>query len=245
MQETRVRSLGWEDPLEKEMATHSSILAWRIPWTEESTELQESDKTEWPTLSLSFLSCVLQLCTASSVLKSKMKWMFGHLIKLSNCGLIFFLSLSKLHEQMIRLCFSHFLSTCWLPSCLQLGSTLHFAPSSHTFSCNLVLASSFSLKSALKSTTYPNPVLVVPHSSEASAIFDLLSTSKKQESSRKTSISALLTIPKPLTVWITINCGKFWNRWEFQTTWPASWETYMQVRKQQLELDMEQQTGSR
>ena len=36
MQETRVRSLGWEDPLEKEMATHSSILAWKIPWTEEN-----------------------------------------------------------------------------------------------------------------------------------------------------------------------------------------------------------------
>ena len=65
-------------------------------------------------------------------------------------------------------------------------------------------------------------------------------SSKKQESSRKTSISALLTRPKPLTVWITINCGKFWKRWEYQTTWPASWETYMQVRKQQLELDMEQ-----
>ena len=46
-------------------------------------------------------------------------------------------------------------------------------------------------------------------------------------------------------VWITINCGKFWERWEYQTTWPASWETYMQVRKQQLELDMEQQTGSK
>ena len=136
--------------------------------------------------------------------------MLGHLIKLSNDGLIFFMSLSKLHEQMIRLCFSHFLSTCWLPSYLQLGSTLHFAPSSHTFSCTLVLASSFSLKSALKSTTYPNPVLVVPHSSEVSAIFsDLLSTSKKQEGSRKISISALLTMPKPLTVWITINCGKF------------------------------------
>ena len=42
---------------------------------------------------------------------------------------------------------------------------------------------------------------------------------------------------------VTINCGKFWKRWEYQTTWPASWETYMQVRKQQLELDMEQQTG--
>ena len=69
---------------------------------------------------------------------------------------------------------------------------------------------------------------------------------KKQESSRKkTSISALLTMPKPLTVWITINCGKFFKRWEHQTTWPASWETYMQVRKQQLELDMEQQTGSK
>ena len=37
-----------------------------------------------------------------------------------------------------------------------------------------------------------------------------------------------------------INCGKFWKRWEYQTTWPASWETNMQVRKQQLELDMEQ-----
>ena len=41
---------------------------------------------------------------------------------------------------------------------------------------------------------------------------------KKQESSRKTSISALLTMPKPLTVWITINCGKFFKRWECQTT---------------------------
>ena len=68
---------------------------------------------------------------------------------------------------------------------------------------------------------------------------------KKQESSRKTFISALLTMPKPLTVWITINCGKFWKTWEYQTTWPASWEICMQVRKQQLELDMEQQTSSK
>ena len=66
---------------------------------------------------------------------------------------------------------------------------------------------------------------------------------KKQEISRKTSISALLTMPKPLTVWITINCGKFSKTWEYQSTWPASWETCMQVRKQQLELDMEQHTG--
>ena len=68
---------------------------------------------------------------------------------------------------------------------------------------------------------------------------------EKQESSRKTYISALLAMPKPLTLWITINCGKFWKTQEYQTTWPASWETYMQVRKQQLELDMEQQTSSK
>ena len=67
----------------------------------------------------------------------------------------------------------------------------------------------------------------------------------KQESSGKTSIYVLLTTPKPLTVWITKNCGKFWKRWEYQTTWPASWETCMQVRKQQLELDMEQQNDSK
>ena len=44
---------------------------------------------------------------------------------------------------------------------------------------------------------------------------------KKQESSRKTSISALLTMPKPLTVWITTNCGKFFKRWKYWTTLPA------------------------
>ena len=42
MQDTRVRSLGWEDPLEKEMATHSSALAWKIPWTEEPGGLQST-----------------------------------------------------------------------------------------------------------------------------------------------------------------------------------------------------------
>ena len=70
-------------------------------------------------------------------------------------------------------------------------------------------------------------------------------SSKKQESSRKTSTSALLTTPKPLTVWITTNCGRFSKWWEYQTTLPASWEICMQVKKQQLELDMEQQTGSK
>ena len=60
MQETQIQSLGWEVPLEKEMATHSNILAWRIPWTEEPGGLQsmgrkESDTTE----RLHFLSFTL------------------------------------------------------------------------------------------------------------------------------------------------------------------------------------------
>ena len=69
--------------------------------------------------------------------------------------------------------------------------------------------------------------------------------SKKQESSRKISTSALLTTPKSSAEWITTNCGKLWKRWEYETTLPASWEMCMQVKKQQLELDMEQQTGSK
>ena len=68
---------------------------------------------------------------------------------------------------------------------------------------------------------------------------------KKQESSRKTSTSALLIIPKHLTVWITANCGKFLKRWGYQTTRPASSGICMQVRKQQLELDMDQHLANR
>ena len=49
--------------------------------------------------------------------------------------------------------------------------------------------------------------------------------------------SALLTMPKPLTMWMTTNCRKFFKKWGHQTTWPASWEICMQVKKQQLGLD--------
>ena len=70
-------------------------------------------------------------------------------------------------------------------------------------------------------------------------ILTTIGSLKKQESSRKTSIYALLMIPKPLIVWITTNCGKFWKRREYETTLPASWEICMQVKKQQLEPDME------
>ena len=68
---------------------------------------------------------------------------------------------------------------------------------------------------------------------------------KKAREFQKNIYFCFIDYAKALTVWITINCGKFWKRWEYQTTWPASWETYRQVKKQQLELDMEQQTGSK
>ena len=68
---------------------------------------------------------------------------------------------------------------------------------------------------------------------------------KKAREFQKNIYFCFLDYAKVLTVWITINCGKFWKRREYQATWPASWETYMQVRKQQLELDMEQKTGSK
>jgi len=61
----------------------------------------------------------------------------------------------------------------------------------------------------------------------------------------KTSTSASLPIPKSLTVWITTNCGKFFKRWEYQATLPAFWEICVQVKKQQLELDIGQQSCSK
>ena len=68
-------------------------------------------------------------------------------------------------------------------------------------------------------------------------------SSKKQENSRKPSTSSLTKL-NLLTVWITSNCGKFFKRWEYKTILPDSWDICMQVKKQQLEPDMDQQTGS-
>ena len=67
---------------------------------------------------------------------------------------------------------------------------------------------------------------------------------KKAREFQKNIISALLTMPN---IWLcgSEQTGKFWKIWEYQTTWPASWEICRQVRKQQLDLDMEQQTGSK
>ena len=68
---------------------------------------------------------------------------------------------------------------------------------------------------------------------------------KKAREFQKNIYFCFIDYAKALTVWITINWGKFWKRWEYQTTWPASWEICVPVKKQQLELDMEQQTGSK
>ena len=76
-------------------------------------------------------------------------------------------------------------------------------------------------------------------------IANILWIIKKAREFQKNIYFCFIDYAKPLTMWVTINCGKFFKRWEYQTSWPTSWETYMQVRKQQLELDMEQQTGSK
>ena len=67
---------------------------------------------------------------------------------------------------------------------------------------------------------------------------------RKSRAFQKNIYFCLSTTPKPLIAWITPKCGKFWKRWEYPTTLTASWEICIQVKKQQLELDMEQQTGS-
>ena len=68
---------------------------------------------------------------------------------------------------------------------------------------------------------------------------------RKQESFRKTSISASLSMPKPLTVWVTTNYGKFLKGWKYQITLPVSWKTCTLVNKQKLEPYMEQLGGSK
>ena len=68
---------------------------------------------------------------------------------------------------------------------------------------------------------------------------------KRAREFQKNVYFCFIDYPKPLTVWITTNCGKFFKRWEYQATLLASWETSKQVKKQLLEPDMEEQTGSK
>ena len=87
--------------------------------------------------------------------------------------------------------------------------------------------------------------LVLEKAEESDQIANICWIIEKVREFQKSIYFCFIDYAKPLPAWITINCGKFWKRWAYQTTWPASWETYMQVRKQQLELGMEQQTGSK
>ena len=152
-----------------------------------------------------------------------------------NWGSQSFLPSSSTHLPVWGFTFIHWLSYFW--ACPRCRFTLAFLVSwIHSAIC--LVTSEIELESVLDIT---QRFLLFAEI----MFYKVPPNSKKQDSSRKTSISALLTMPKPLTVWITINCGNFWKRWEYQTTWPASWETCMQVRKQQLELDMEKQTGSK
>ena len=154
MQETHVLSLGQEDPQEKGMATHSSILAWRILWTEEPDGLQsmrlQRVRHNWATNTFTFFKIV---------------------------------ELYVIFQQYVN-------------------RELPDVPAGFR-----------------KGRGTRDQIANIPWIIE------------KQQSSRKTSISALLTMPKPLTVWITTNGGKLLKRWEYQTTLPASWEICVQVKK--------------
>ena len=74
---------------------------------------------------------------------------------------------------------------------------------------------------------------------ETDQIANILWIFEKKQKIPGKHLYLLYWLAKALTVWITINCEKFWKRWAYQTTWPASWEICMQVRMQQLELVIE------
>ena len=86
--------------------------------------------------------------------------------------------------------------------------------------------------------------LVLEKAEEPEIKFPTSVVSSKQQESSRNIYFCFIDYAKDF-VWITTDCGKFLKRWEYQTTWHASWEICMQVRKQQLELDMEQQIGSK
>ena len=132
----------------------------------------------------------------------------------------------------------HF-SRFWL--CVTLWTVACQAPPSMGFSrqeYQVAIAAAAAAKSCQSCLTLCDPT---DGSSPGSSVPGILQA-RTLEWVRKTSTFALLTMPKPLTLWITTNCGKFWKRWEYETTWPASWEISMLVKKQ---LHMEQQTGSK
>ena len=194
--------------LEKAMATHSSTLAWNIPWTEDPGRLQsmglQQVGQDWVT-SLSLFT-------------------FMHWRRKWQPTPVFLPGESQGRRSLV-------------------GSSMGSHRVRHNWSDLAAAAAGFNsrwisnfqmFKLDLEKAEEPDIKLPTSFGSQI-----------KQESSRKTSTSASLTMPKPLTVWITTSCGKFLKRWDYHTTWTAPWETCMHVKKQQLKLDLEQWTGSK
>ena len=221
MRETWIQSLGWEDLLEKEMATHSSILAWKIPWMEDPVRLQSMGsqrvRHDWATLlSISLLGME--------------SWVEGIRREMPGVSVL-------VHQSC---------PTLWDPSVANQASlSMEFSRQEYWSRWPFPSPGPWFELSWYRLQQYVNRELPDVQAGfrkgrgtrDQIAIITLDHWKSKRLPEKH--ISALLTMPKPLTVWITVNCGKFWKRWEYQTTWFTSWETYMQVRKQQLELDME------
>ena len=113
MQETWVRSLGWEDPLEKEMATHSSIFAWRILWMEEPGGLQSTGLQSWTWLSdftlhfIIFFKCLLRVILKlhNGVVSPLCSCFHFNLIgSISRVGIMSFIYVCMLHAKSLQSC---------------------------------------------------------------------------------------------------------------------------------------------
>ena len=127
---------------------------------------------------------------------------------------------------------------CFLHNYLVALSTMKHSRPHYIRSCFQAFSEMLFLTSIYKRTppsfiVLLSPYLFVPHLQPTNPM-----TAKSQETSISLGIIFLLFLMK-------ISVSKFLKRWEYQTIWPASWETCIQVRKQQLDLDMEQQIGSK
>ena len=169
MWETWVWSLGWEDSLEKEIATHSSTLALKIPWSEElGAGYYPWGRKELGTTSLSFSHTSKVML---KILQARLQQYMNHELPDVQAG---FRKGRGTRDQIAN--------NRWI----------------------------------IKKARVPERHLFL-----------------------------LYWLCQSLWLCGLQNTGKFWKIWKYQTTWPASWEICMQGRKQQLELDMEQQTGSK
>ena len=189
------------------MAPHSRTLAWKIPWMEDPGGLQSTGllriRHDWATW--------LSLFT------------FMHWRRKWQPTPVFLLGESQGWQSLVGCPMgSHRVRHDWS----DLAAAAHLAQWCSKFSkpgFNSKWAMNFQMFK-LDLGKAEEPEIKLPAS---------VGSLKTHESSRKKSNSASLTTPKTLTVWITINCGKFLKGWEYQTTWPASWEICMQVKKQQ------------